>query len=131
MTRPSPSMVVALAALFVALGGTAYAATKLPKNAVGTAQLKKNAVTGAKIRKNAVAGSDVKESSLGKVPKAVRADAAARADSATSASSATTAASASTATTAANASKLGGLHQSAFQRAGAIHSLRRSDGDAW
>ena len=48
--RPSPSMVVALIALFVALGGTGYAALKLPANSVGTKQLKKNAVTGAKVK---------------------------------------------------------------------------------
>lgn len=47
--RPSPAMVVALVALFVALGGGAYAALKLPKNSVGAAQLKKSAVTPAKL----------------------------------------------------------------------------------
>jgi hypothetical protein len=48
--RPSPAMVVALLALFVALGGGAYAAISLPKNSVGTKQLKKNAVTSGKVR---------------------------------------------------------------------------------
>ena len=33
---PSPAMVVACAALTVALGGTGYAAIKLPRNSVGT-----------------------------------------------------------------------------------------------
>jgi len=42
-------MAVALVALFVALGGGAYAALKLPANSVGTAQLKKKAVTPAKL----------------------------------------------------------------------------------
>jgi hypothetical protein len=42
-------MVVALVALFVALGGSAYAALKLPKNSVGAAQLKKSAVTPTKL----------------------------------------------------------------------------------
>ena len=42
-------MVVALVALFVALGGGAYAALKLPANSVGAAQLKKSAVTPAKL----------------------------------------------------------------------------------
>ena len=41
--RPSPAMVVAITALIVALGGTGYAALKLPKSSVGTAQLKRNA----------------------------------------------------------------------------------------
>ena len=75
--RPSPAMVVACLALGLALGGTSYAAIKLPKNSVGTKQLKKNAVTGPKIKNNAVTGADVKESSLAKVPAAVAADTAA------------------------------------------------------
>jgi hypothetical protein len=49
MRRPSPAMVVALIALFVALGGGAYAALKLPKGSVGTKQLKKGAVTPPKL----------------------------------------------------------------------------------
>jgi hypothetical protein len=42
-------MVVALVALFVALGGGAYAALKLPANSVGAAQLQKSAVTPSKL----------------------------------------------------------------------------------
>jgi len=42
-------MLVALVALFVALGGGAYAALALPKNSVGSAQLKKGAVTPVKL----------------------------------------------------------------------------------
>jgi len=42
-------MIVALVALFAALGGGAYAATQLPRNSVGAAQLKKRAVTPAKL----------------------------------------------------------------------------------
>ena len=37
---------------FIVLGGGAYAATKLPRNSVGTKQLKKGAVTKAKIKKS-------------------------------------------------------------------------------
>ena len=62
--RPSPAMIVALIALFVALGGSGYAALKLPKNSVSTKQIKKNAVTKAKIKKNAVTGAKVKKASL-------------------------------------------------------------------
>ncbi|MGN6663507.1 MAG: hypothetical protein ACTHK6_04780 [Solirubrobacterales bacterium] len=43
--------VMSMIAVFVALGATAFAATQLPKNSVGTKQLKKNAVTAAKIKK--------------------------------------------------------------------------------
>jgi hypothetical protein len=43
--------VAATLALFLALGGAAYAATQLPRNSVGTAQLRKEAVTAGKIAK--------------------------------------------------------------------------------
>jgi hypothetical protein len=62
--RPSPSMVVAFIALLVALGGTGYAATQLPKNSVGSKQLKNNAVTAKKIKKGAVNSKKVKNGSL-------------------------------------------------------------------
>src|SRR6478735_8508601 len=64
MHRPSPAMVVALLALFVAMAGTGYAALKPPKNSVGTKQLKKNSVTTAKIRKDAITGKKVRKESL-------------------------------------------------------------------
>ena len=49
--RPSPSMVISLIALFVALGGTSYAAiTLVPANSVGTRQLKNGAVSTAKLK---------------------------------------------------------------------------------
>jgi hypothetical protein len=44
------SNLVAYLALFVALGGTSWAAVSLPRNSVGSAQLKSNAVTSAKVR---------------------------------------------------------------------------------
>jgi hypothetical protein len=40
---------LALMALFLALAGTSYAATSLPKNSVGSRQLKKHAVTPSKV----------------------------------------------------------------------------------
>jgi hypothetical protein len=49
VSRPSPAMIVAIVALIVALGGTAYAAKK-----IGSKQLKKNAVTTKKIKDGAV-----------------------------------------------------------------------------
>ena len=49
MRAPRPRLtyanVASSLALFVALGGTSYAVTKLPKNSVGTPQLKSGAVT--------------------------------------------------------------------------------------
>ena len=47
-------------AVFLVLGGaTAFAASHLGKNSVGSKQLKKNAVTAAKIKKNAVTGAKI------------------------------------------------------------------------
>jgi hypothetical protein len=54
---------IAYLALFVALGGTAYAAS-LPANSVGTKQLKTNAVTTAKIRDDAITTSKVEDATL-------------------------------------------------------------------
>ncbi len=45
--------VIATAALFLALGGAAVAATQLPRNSVGTGQLKPEAVTAGKIARKA------------------------------------------------------------------------------
>ena len=51
--RLTSAHVISLVALFVALGGSAYAATQLPKNSVGVKQLKKGAVTPAKLSRAA------------------------------------------------------------------------------
>lgn len=50
--------VMATLALFLALGGTSYAVTALPKNSVGTQQLKKNAVTGVKVKDGSLSSAD-------------------------------------------------------------------------
>lgn len=57
-------MVVSSLALFVALGGTSYAAIVLPKNSVGSAQIKSRAVTGSDIRASAITSTKVKAWSL-------------------------------------------------------------------
>jgi hypothetical protein len=46
--------VVASIALFIAIGGGAYAAITLPANSVGTKQLKRNAVTAQKVKNSAI-----------------------------------------------------------------------------
>jgi hypothetical protein len=61
--RPSHATLVAYLALFVALGGSAYA-FQLGKNSVGTKQLKKNSVTAAKIKNEAVTAAKVKKGTL-------------------------------------------------------------------
>jgi hypothetical protein len=50
-------------ALFIALGGIAFAAA-LPRNSVGTNQLKKNAVRTSDIRNNAVTRSKIKNNAI-------------------------------------------------------------------
>jgi hypothetical protein len=83
-------------AVFLVLGGTtAFAASQLGKNSVGSKQLKKNAVTAAKLKKDAVTGAKIKsgavtgakidEGSLGTVPRAATATSATSAASASSA----------------------------------------------
>jgi hypothetical protein len=46
--------VIAYSALFVALGGTSYAAISIPKNSVGTPQLRGAAVTANKLAKGSI-----------------------------------------------------------------------------
>jgi len=48
--RITSAHAIAMLALFVALGGTGYAAIKLPKNSVGARQIKKNAVSSSKVK---------------------------------------------------------------------------------
>lgn len=54
LPRPTYANVMATIAVFIALGGASYAATRLPKTSVGAKQLKNNAVTSAKIKNGAV-----------------------------------------------------------------------------
>lgn len=57
--------VVATLALCIAVGGaSAFAATQLPRNSVGSKQLKKNAVNSAKIKQEAVTGAKIKKGSI-------------------------------------------------------------------
>ena len=62
---PSPGTVIAVIALIVALGGTAYA-VKLKRNSVGPKQLKSNAVTEKKIAGGAVTESKIADGSIGR-----------------------------------------------------------------
>jgi hypothetical protein len=50
--------VIATLALFLALGGGAYAATSIPAASVGTSQLRNGAVTGAKVRAGSLIAND-------------------------------------------------------------------------
>jgi hypothetical protein len=120
--------VMASIAVFVSLGGGAYAAMSMPPNSVGTATIRNGAVTGrklanasvtaSKIAPGTITGAQIDAARLGTVPAAqhaVDADSAVAAQSAESAITAQSAENAATAGTATNATLLGGLAPSAFQ----------------
>lgn len=111
LKAPSPALVVSLVALFVALGGTSYAALSLPKNSVGTSQLKNGAVTNKKVAKKLIVYG-AKAAVVAAA--AIEAEHALSADTATSA---TTATNASNATNAANATTVGGYAPNGLVRA--------------
>jgi hypothetical protein len=102
--KPSASMIVALIALFVALGGSSYAAVTLAKNSVGSKQLKKNAVTTPKIKNGAVTAGKINPAGL-TVPNATHASSA---DSALQANAA------------ANSSQLGGIAAKHYPHPGSV-----------
>jgi hypothetical protein len=56
-SRLTYANVISTLCLFMLLGGGAYAATKLPKNSVGTKQIKNGAITGKKIKKASIDSS--------------------------------------------------------------------------
>jgi hypothetical protein len=110
---------IALLALFVALGGTGYAAV-----AINGKQLKNGTVTGKKLKRDTLTGREVKESKLGAVPSAARATSATSADTSRRADAAT------------DAGTLDGFDSAAFTRGacgtnnGAIHGYARIDASA-
>jgi hypothetical protein len=125
--RPSPAMIVALLALFVALGGSSYAAVKIgardiKRGAVGTRAIANNSVRSADIHNATVSGADVADNSLTNADidntnlNAQTAETANTATRATTATSANTANTANTATSADNADKLDGLDSADFTR---------------
>ena len=86
-SAPSPALVISLLALFVALGGTGYAASKVNGKNIksGTLRgkaLKNRTVPGRKLAHNTVTGRQVRETTLGRVPSAVSATRAGTAGSA-------------------------------------------------
>jgi hypothetical protein len=58
LIRHIRSNVIAYLALFVALGGTSYAAIRLPADSVGNRQIKNSAVTSGKVRNGTLRGQD-------------------------------------------------------------------------
>lgn len=55
---------IALLALFVALGGTSYAAVNLPNGSVGAAQLKQGAVASKKVRDGAITRAKIRNNAV-------------------------------------------------------------------
>jgi hypothetical protein len=62
--RPSPALIVSILALVVALAGTGYAASSLPRNSVGPGQIKRGAVHNSDLAVGAVTSSKVRDRSL-------------------------------------------------------------------
>lgn len=60
----SPALVISVIALFVALGGSSYAALKLPKNSVGEKQIRKSAVTSVKVKDGSLLATDFRNGQL-------------------------------------------------------------------
>lgn len=109
-SRLTYANVTATLALFIALGGTGYAALTLPRNSVGvkqiragavtntklaagsvsSAKLRRGAVTGSRVAGNTLTGNNISEKTLAAVPKAIRAFSADRASRAASAADADT-----------------------------------------
>ena len=67
--QPTPAMIVACVALVVAMAGTGYAATALPRNSVGLAQIRNNAVTASKVKNGSLLKVDFK---AGQLPRGTR-----------------------------------------------------------
>jgi hypothetical protein len=86
--KPSPALVIAMIALFVALGGVSYGlagkssvfSDDIVNGSVKSKDLRNGNVTGRDIKTNTLTGNDVFEPSLGPVPDAENADTADDAD---------------------------------------------------
>src|SRR4051812_2645262 len=75
---PSPAMAVALLALFMAMGGSAYALVvtsgSIKNNTIRSLDVRNHALLGKDMRANGVGGGAIKESTLGPVPSAFLAE---------------------------------------------------------
>src|SRR3954453_15341753 len=64
-SRLSFANVTSCLALFIALGGTSYAVTALPRNSVGSTQLRSKSVGSSELKPNAVTSRAIKNGSIG------------------------------------------------------------------
>ena len=104
LRRPSPALAIAVLALVVALGGSAYAVRQ-----INGATIKVRSIPGNRIANNALTGTQINEARLGRVNEAKNAT------NSKFALRSSVADSAANALNAGNASALGGFPQSAFQ----------------
>jgi hypothetical protein len=58
--------VTSVVALFIALGGSAYAAAQVPSNSVGKAQIRSSAVGKSEAARNAIGKSEIRSSAIGR-----------------------------------------------------------------
>jgi hypothetical protein len=134
--RPSPALLIACVALFVALGGTVLAATKidghtirvksLPGNRLAVAsvpgnRLQPGTIPGGRLAPGSVKGEQIDVGSLGPVPSAVHADSADTAHRAQTAAAAEQAVDATTIN-----GRAVGCREAAREFAGACWDLRPS-----
>jgi hypothetical protein len=79
---PSPAMVVAVVALMMSLGGSAYALVitgkSIKNGTVTTRDIRNHSLTGTDMRRDRIGGGSIKESTLGPVPSAYLATGSAR-----------------------------------------------------
>jgi hypothetical protein len=79
---PSPAMVVAVVALVMSLGGSAYALVvtgkQIRNGSVTAKDVRNRSLTGTDVRRDKLGGQSIKESSLGTVPAALVAHGGAR-----------------------------------------------------
>lgn len=102
--RPTPALVIAIVALFAALGGTSYAAAKITGKMIANSTItgpdvKNKSLGPSELKPESLTGGQINEASLGTVPHATNADNAVNAQ---------------TAAKAADADKLGGLAATDF-----------------
>ena len=115
LDRLTYANVVATLALFIALGGSAYAVTQ-----IGSNQVKNRSLKGVDLRRNTIGGTEVRESKLRRVPRAAAADRAQQADNATNA------ANSALAGLATNAERLGGQGAGFFEKSSRTQFTRVS-----
>jgi hypothetical protein len=63
-THLSYANVMATVAVFIALGGTSYAVTQLPRNSVGSQQIRTGSVGASELRTGAVRSRDIRDRSV-------------------------------------------------------------------